>query len=99
MTLLQSIILGLVEGFTEFLPFSSTALLILTSKLLGLKTTEFLKSFEISIQLGAIASVVFLYWKTLISKCELNKKIITAFIPTAIVGLVFYDLIKNVFLG
>lgn len=98
MTFFDSIILGIVEGFTEFLPISSTAHLVLISKLLSLETSNFLKSFEISIQLGAIASVVFLYWKTLISKWELNKKIITAFVPTAIVGLLFYNLIKNVLL-
>jgi undecaprenyl-diphosphatase len=62
-TLLDSIILGIVEGFTEFLPISSTGHLILASKLLGLPQTEFQKSFEIAIQLGAIASVVILYWR------------------------------------
>jgi hypothetical protein len=62
-TLLDSIILGIVEGFTEFLPISSTGHLILASKLLGLPQTEFQKSFEIAIHLGAIASVVILYWR------------------------------------
>jgi undecaprenyl-diphosphatase len=62
-TLLDSTILGIVEGFTEILPISSTGHLILASKLLGLLQTEFQKSFEIAIQLGAIASVVILYWR------------------------------------
>jgi undecaprenyl-diphosphatase len=96
MTFFDAIILGIVEGFTEFLPISSTAHLILTAKLLGLETSEFLKSFEIVIQLGAITAVVFLYWKLLVSKWDLNKKIITAFIPTAVVGLIFYSFIKGV---
>jgi undecaprenyl-diphosphatase len=96
MTFFDAIILGIVEGFTEFLPISSTAHLILTAKLLGLQTSEFLKSFEIVIQLGAIMAVVFLYWKLLVSKWDLNKKIITAFIPTAVVGLIFYSFIKGV---
>lgn len=98
MTLVQTVVLGVVEGLTEFLPISSTAHLILASKLLNLRTSDFLKSFEISIQLGAIASIVFLYWKTLISKWDLNTKIVAAFVPTAIVGLIFYKLIKNVLL-
>lgn len=98
MILSRVIILGIIEGFTEFLPISSTAHLVLTSKLLRLETSEFLKSFEISIQLGAIASIIFLYWKTLISKWNLNAKIITAFVPTAIVGLIFYKLVKSVLL-
>ncbi|MDO8496488.1 MAG: undecaprenyl-diphosphatase UppP [bacterium] len=98
MTLIQTVVLGIIEGLTEFLPISSTAHLILVSKLLHLRTSDFLKSFEISIQLGAIASIVFLYWKTLISKWNLNAKIITAFIPTAIIGLIFYKLVKSVLL-
>src|SRR3989344_4720469 len=98
MTLIQTVVLGIIEGLTEFLPISSTAHLILVSKLLHLRTSDFLKSFEISIQLGAIASIVFLYWETLISKWNLNAKIITAFIPTAIIGLIFYKLVKSVLL-
>ena len=88
----------MIEGLTEFLPISSTAHLVLASKLLHLRTSDFLKSFEISIQLGAIASIAFLYWKTLISKWHLNAKIITAFVPTAIIGLAFYKLVKSVLL-
>ena len=63
MTIIQSLIMGIIEGLTEFLPISSTAHLILTSELLKIPSSEFLKSFEISIQLGAILSVVVLYWK------------------------------------
>ena len=63
MTLLQAIILGIVEGVTEFLPISSTGHLILASGLLRLSQTDFQKSFEIAIQLGAIASVIVLYWR------------------------------------
>ena len=96
MDLYETIILGVVEGFTEFLPVSSTAHLILTSKLLRLESSNFLKSFEVAIQLGAIASVISLYWKTLISRWDLKKKILVAFVPTAVVGLFFYGLIKNI---
>lgn len=95
MSLLDSIILGIVEGITEFLPVSSTGHLILTSHLLGLETTEFLKTFEIAIQLGAILSVVALYWKTLTTSIETWKRIFIAFIPTGILGLIFYKSVKN----
>lgn len=98
MSFIHSIILGIMEGFTEFLPVSSTAHLILTSKLLHIDTSEFLKTFEISIQLGAITSVVFLYFKTFIKKWDINKKILVAFIPTGVIGLVFYKLVKDYFL-
>ena len=64
MHITQTIILGIVEGITEFLPISSTGHMILTSKILGLTQDDFLKSFEIAIQLGAILSVVVLYWKS-----------------------------------
>ena len=99
MTFFQTIILGIVEGFTEFLPISSTAHLILTSRLLGVETSEFLKSFEIAIQLGAIASVVVLYWSTFLKDWATNKKIIVAFLPTAVVGAVFYSFIRNTLLA
>ena len=95
MTPIQSIILGIVEGFTEFLPISSTAHLVLTSKLLGIPTSDFLKSFEIVIQLGAIASVVVLYFKTFWKDWATNKKIVIAFLPTAIVGATLYGFIKD----
>ena len=95
MTFFDSIILGVVEGITEFLPISSTAHLILTSKLLGIQSSNFLKSFEIAIQLGAIASVVVLYFKTFLKDWVTNSKIIVAFLPTALVGLTLYGFIKD----
>lgn len=99
MTLIQAIILGIVEGISEFLPISSTGHLILTSKLLGLPPTEFVKSFEISIQLGAILSVVVLYWRVFIRNWKVLKMLAAAFAPTAVLGLVFYKLIKQYLLG
>jgi len=99
MSFLDSIILGIVEGITEFLPISSTGHLILTSHILNLSQTEFLKSFEITIQMGAILAVVALYWR----KLFLNKKIFllvsTAFIPTAIIGFGLYKIIKGFLLS
>lgn len=95
MTIIHSLILGIIEGLTEFLPISSTAHLILVSDWLHIPTTEFLKTFEISIQLGAILAVVILYWKKIWSSWNLIGKIVTAFIPTAIIGLAFYKIVKN----
>src|SRR4030043_80546 len=99
MTYLHALILGIVEGFSEFLPISSTGHLILTSYLLHLKQTEFQKSFEIAIQLGAILSVVVLYWRALLVNFEILKRVVMAFIPTAILGFIFYKIIKRVLLG
>src|SRR4030043_187142 len=99
MTYLHTLILGIIEGISEFLPISSTGHLILASYLLHLKQTEFQKSFEIAIQLGAILSVVVLYWRALLGNFEILKRVITAFIPTAILGLIFYKIIKKVLLG
>jgi len=94
MDFLQASILGIVEGITEFLPVSSTGHLILTSKVLGLESTEFLKSFEIIIQLGAILAVLFLYWRKLLD-IEIIKKVVVAFVPTAVIGLLFYGIVKQ----
>ncbi|MDD5454722.1 MAG: undecaprenyl-diphosphate phosphatase [Candidatus Ratteibacteria bacterium] len=99
MNLFTSVILGIVEGVTEFLPISSTGHLILTSSLSQIDQSEFLKSFEIAIQLGAILSVVVLYWKSFIFEREKLGKVIAAFIPTAIMGLIFYKVMKVYLLG
>lgn len=95
MTIIQSLIMGIVEGLTEFLPISSTAHLIITSELLKIPSSEFLKSFTISIQLGAILSVVILYWKRVWQNLNIIWKIAAAFIPTSIIGLIFYKIVKN----
>ncbi|PIR08586.1 undecaprenyl-diphosphatase [Candidatus Gottesmanbacteria bacterium CG11_big_fil_rev_8_21_14_0_20_37_11] len=94
MNLIQSIIISVVEGLTEFLPISSTGHLILTADLMQIFQSDFVKSFEIFIQLGAIMAIIFLYWKRLVIDINIWKKIIVAFIPTAIVGFSLYKLIK-----
>lgn len=99
MHVLYAILLAIVEGVTEFLPISSTGHLILVSNLLKLPQTEFIKSFEIIIQLGAILAVVAMYWKTLWEKKSLWPRIIIAFIPTAFVGFFLYDYIRGFLLG
>lgn len=95
MTIFQIIIMSLVEGITEFLPISSTGHLILTAQTLGLTQDDFMKTFEISIQLGAILSVVVLYWRQLIVDVRVLTRVIAAFIPTAVLGLIFYKIIKT----
>src|SRR3989338_2133358 len=99
MNLLEAIIFGVVEGITEFLPVSSTGHLILTAKVLGNSQTEFLKSFEIIIQLGAILAIVVLYGASLLRKIEVWKRVIVAFLPTAVIGCIFYKIIKHTLLG
>lgn len=99
MNIFQALILGIVEGVSEFLPISSTGHLILASRIMGISQTEFIKTFEIAIQLGAIMSVVALYWKKFLINPEAFKRIAVAFLPTAIVGLVLYKIIKKFLLG
>lgn len=92
-------ILGIVEGVSEFLPISSTGHLILASTLLNLDHTEFLKSFEIAIQVGAILSVVVLYWRDLLVNKAAMMRLAVAFLPTGVVGITLYRLIKTHLLG
>ncbi len=99
MTLIHAILLSIVEGITEFLPVSSTGHLILAVRTLGIVQTDFIKSFEIFIQLGAILAVLCLYWKRLLVDRQLLMKIGVSFAPAAIVGAIVYPIVKNVFLG
>lgn len=98
MTTLSALLLGIVEGVTEFLPVSSTGHLILASHLLLLPQDNFGKSFEIIIQLGAILSVVALYWKSFLN-IEILKRLVVAFVPTGIIGLALYKVVKTYLLG
>ena len=97
MSLLHALILGIVEGITEFLPVSSTAHLILASKLLALDS-EFVKSFEIIIQFGAILSVVVLYFRKFFD-WDVLKKLAVAVLPTGVIGLTVYKAVKGYLLG
>lgn len=99
MDILHAIILSVVEGITEFLPISSTGHMILAADIFRIPQTEFLKSFEIIIQTGAILAVVMLYIKILLTNRAILTKLLAAFIPTGIVGFVLYKFIKIYLLG
>lgn len=93
MDILHAIILAIVEGITEFLPISSTGHMIIASSIIGIEEDSFTKFFEICIQLGAILSVVVLYWKKFVNFKEINFyiKLLVSFIPAAICGVLFSD--------
>lgn len=97
MNLFDSIILGALEGLTEFLPISSTGHLILASKLLGLEQTDVHRTFEVAIQLGAILAVVVLFRNKIFTSLELWKKLIIGFIPAGVLGLIFHKQIEALF--
>ncbi len=99
MGIVHAIILGIVEGVTEFLPISSTGHLILASRLLDLGNAEFIKTFEIFIQCGAIAAVLTLYWKQLLLNKAVMKRVVIAFIPAAAIGFILYKFIKHFLIG
>lgn len=99
MTFFDALILGIVEGVTEFLPVSSTGHMILLSSLLNIGADSFTKSFEIIIQLGAILAVVYVYREKVFRNFNLMLKVCVAFMPTAIIGLALYSVVKKYLLG
>jgi undecaprenyl-diphosphatase len=86
---LQAFILGIIEGITEFLPISSTGHMIIVSTIMGIAHDDFTKLFTVAIQLGAIVSVVFLYWKHFLQSVNFYFKLFVAFIPAVIFGILF----------
>lgn len=113
LSVLQTIILAIVEGLTEFLPVSSTGHLIIAQNLMGIQSTPFVKAFTVIIQFGAILSVIVLYYKRFfklnhtptpanatplqrfLHKWDFYWKLFIAFIPAAVIGLLFNDLIDK----
>ncbi len=89
MDTLQAVILGIVEGITEFLPISSTGHLMVASSLLGIGEDSFTKAFEVAIQLGAILAVVVLYWKRFFKSFDFYYKLFIGFLPAGILGFIF----------
>jgi undecaprenyl-diphosphatase len=99
MTFFQAIILSIVEGITEFLPISSTGHMTLVANFLHIQNTDFTKSFEIIIQLGAIFAVVVLYAKRFLIDKKLWVQLGVACLPTFTIGFVLYSFIKHILLG
>ncbi|MBF0648168.1 MAG: undecaprenyl-diphosphate phosphatase [Prevotella sp.] len=113
MSIIEAIIIAIVEGLTEFLPVSSTGHMIIAQSLLGVESNEFVKAFTVIIQFGAILSVIVLYWKRffrfrevpesentgflkyVLYKYEFYWKLLMGFIPAAILGFIFNDMIDE----
>ncbi|MEZ7499088.1 undecaprenyl-diphosphate phosphatase [Flavobacterium sp. Arc3] len=95
MNTLQAIILAIIEGITEFLPVSSTGHMIIASSFFGIASDDFTKLFTIVIQLGAILSVVVLYFKRFFQTWDFYFKLFVAFIPAVVLGLLFSDMIDE----
>jgi undecaprenyl-diphosphatase len=95
MNIIQSIVLSIIEGLTEFLPISSTGHMILASSIMNIPEDAFVKTFEISIQIGAIMAIVMLYARRFLQGISIYLKLAIAFIPTGIIGILAYPYIKT----
>lgn len=95
MSFFDAIILAIVEGLTEFLPVSSTGHMIIVSSLFGIESDPFTKTFTVAIQLGAIFSVIVLYWKRFFQSMDFYFKLLVAVLPAALLGYVFNNLIDQ----
>lgn len=95
MDIIKTIIISIVEGLTEFLPVSSTGHMIIFQKFLGIEDSDFFKIFIVTIQFGAILSVVVLYWQRFLKNLEFYKILLIAFVPAAVFGLLFGDFIDS----
>ncbi|MFL0062437.1 undecaprenyl-diphosphate phosphatase [Tenacibaculum maritimum] len=95
MRLIEAIILAIIEGITEYLPVSSTGHMIIASSFMRIATDDFTKLFTIVIQLGAILAVLVLYWKRFFQSLDFYLKLLVAFIPAVILGLLLNDIIDD----
>src|SRR5690606_22327283 len=95
MTIFQAVILAIIEGLTEFLPVSSTGHMILGSSLMGIQSDKFVKLFTVAIQLGAIMSVIVLYFKRFFQTLDFYFKLLIAFIPAVFFGMLLSDKIDE----
>ncbi|MFG6686934.1 undecaprenyl-diphosphate phosphatase [Mariniflexile sp. HNIBRBA6329] len=95
MNYIEAIILAIIEGITEYLPVSSTGHMIIASSFMKIASDDFTKLFTIVIQLGAILSVVILYWKRFFQSLDFYFKLLVAFIPAVVLGLLLNDVIDE----
>lgn len=93
MSYLDAILLAIIEGLTEFLPVSSTGHMIIASSVLGIEKDAFTKTFTVAIQLGAIVSVLVLYWKRFFQTFDFYFKLLVAFLPAMVLGFLLNDYI------
>ncbi|GHT01976.1 undecaprenyl-diphosphatase [Bacteroidia bacterium] len=100
MSVLETIIISIIEGLTEFLPVSSTGHMIIAEAICGVESTDFVKAFTVIIQFGAILSVVVLYHQRFFKSWRFYKTLIIAFLPAGVVGILLGDkidaLLENV---
>ncbi|HZY24678.1 MAG TPA: undecaprenyl-diphosphatase UppP [Bacteroidales bacterium] len=94
MNIIQTIVLSIIEGITEFLPISSTGHMILASSIMNISEDAFVKTFEIAIQIGAIMAIALMYAKRFLQGITIYIKLAVAFIPTGILGIFAYHYIK-----
>jgi undecaprenyl-diphosphatase len=97
MNYIEAIILAIIEGLTEFLPISSTGHMIIASSLMGIASQTFTKTFIVTTQLGAILSVVVIYWRHFIQSFNFYLILVVAFIPSAVMGFLLSNFIDQVF--
>jgi undecaprenyl-diphosphatase len=95
MSIGEAIVLAIVEGVTEFLPVSSTGHMIIVSSFMGIASDPFVKTFTVAIQLGAIGSVLVLYWKRFFQSINFYVKLLIAFLPAAVIGYLLNDIIDQ----
>ncbi len=95
MSIGEAIVLAVVEGLTEFLPVSSTGHMIIVSSMMGIASDSFVKTFTVAVQLGAIVSVLVLYWKRFFQSLNFYVKLFVAFIPSMVFGFLLGDYIDQ----
>lgn len=95
MTVFEGILIALIEGLTEFLPVSSTGHMILLARFFEIHNDEFVKTFEVFIQTGAILAIAIMYMKKFLQGIDVYLKLGVAFLPIAVLGFLGYDFIKN----